>query len=66
MIIIIILIITIIMIIIAINNNNNDTLLICLGQLCKITTRSAKFLGKNSLILISKDDKIVYKYFSGN
>ena len=54
------------MIIIAINNNNNDTLLICLGQLCKITTRSAKFLGKNSLILISKDDKIVYKYFSGN
>ena len=36
-----------------------------LGQLCKITTRSVKFSGKNSRILISKDDKIVYNYFFG-
>ena len=36
-----------------------------LGQLCKITTRSAKFPGKNSRILISEDGKIVYCYFVG-
>ena len=36
-----------------------------LRQLSKITNCSVKFLGKNSRIFISKDDKIVYNYFFG-